>query len=278
MTKNPRPEAVPTYRLTKAKIETLELLSKYFCLRVNDVAQLLRGHDPNENDKRSIRHTLGLLYKAGLADRLPYFDMWRDGVGVTYVYGLSDKGVKDCEDLNPYAKTFNERSQRTLDHELEISWFHVALSKFASKNKQILYWQQSDLKCTISPDAMFALTDPTKPEGKNTLYYFLEIERAKIGHYIKGKPSIINKLQKYYEYYNSDKCQKEWNFRQFRTIIVQRTEERSANLLKEIAAQFNHRMFWLTDEQRYKENIGGMIFRTSKDYATTAYAFLDNSK
>jgi hypothetical protein len=74
------------------------------------------------------------------------------------------------------------------------------------KNGLKLYWQQSDLKHTVSPDAMFALTDPAKPEGKNTLYYFFEIERAKIGHYIKGEPSIIRKLAKYHEYYRTDLC------------------------------------------------------------------------
>ena len=274
MTKNHKPEAVPTYRLTRAKIETLELLSKYFCLRVNDVAQLLRNLTPNENDKRSVRHTLGLLYNAGLVNRLPYLDLDRESGGVTYVYGLSDKGVKDCLNLYPYAKTFDEHSQRTLDHELEISIFHIALKKFCHEHNLKLYWQQADLKCTINPDALFALTDPAKPEGKNTLYYFLEIERAKIGHYLKGKPSIINKLQRYYEYYNSDECQKEWNFRQFRTIVVQRTEERRKNLLKQLSAQFNHRTFWLTDEQSYKENIGGAIFKTPKDYNTAAYSFL----
>ena len=52
------------------------------------------------------------------------------------------------------------------DHELEISFFHIALKKFAVKNGLKLYWQQSDLKHTISPDAMFALTDPRSPKTK----------------------------------------------------------------------------------------------------------------
>ena len=85
---------------------------------------------------------------------------------MTYVWGLTDKGVECCKALWPLCKTFDDHSQRTLGHELEISYFRIALNKFALKNGLKLYWQQSDLKHTVSPDAMFALTDPAKPEGK----------------------------------------------------------------------------------------------------------------
>lgn len=257
------------------KRESLELLAEYFCLRTNDVAQLIRGRAPNESDKRSVRHTLGLLHTMNLANRLPYLDLDRESGGVTYVYGLSDQGVKFVESIWPGAKTFDDHSQRTLDHELEISFFHIALKQFCTKKKLKLYWQQSDLKCTVSPDAMFAITDPAKPEGKNTLYYFLEMERAKIGHFVNGEPSIMRKLGKYYEYYGTEKCEKEWlDFRQFRVIVVQRTGERRGNLLKQLNKEFNHRMFWLTDEESYKTNIGGEIFKTPKDFTSKTYDFI----
>lgn len=251
--------------------QALEFLAEYFCLRTNDVAALVRDREPNANDKRSIRNTLASLHKAGLATRIPYLDLDREKGGTTWVYGLTDKGVKYCESLWPLCKTFDEHSQRTLDHELEISYFHVALKKFVVKNGLKLYWQQSDLKHTVSPDAMFALTDPRKPEGQNTLYYFLEIERAKIGHYIKGEPSIIRKLQKYHEYYGTDTCQKEWqDFRKFRVIVIQRTEERRENLLK--ACLFKHRMFWFASEDAYKADIGGEIFKTPRDFQDKSYS------
>src|SRR6202040_1778067 len=58
-------------------------------------------------------------------------------------------------------------------------------------------------------------------EWKDTLYYFLEIERAKIGHYQNGEPSIMRKLAKYRDYYGSDACEREWGtFRQYRVIVV----------------------------------------------------------
>ena len=267
--------AKPQLRLTSAKKKILELLAEYFCLRTNDIAGLIRGRVPNDNDIRTARHTLILLYQAGLVNRLPYLDLDLQAGGRTYAYGLSDAGIKMCQSLWPLAKTFDEHSQRTLDHELEISFFHMALKKLAAGNNLKLYWQQSDLKCTISPDAMFALTDPSKPEGKNTLYYFLEMERAKIGHYVNGEPSIMRKLGKYYEYYGTDKCEKEWlDFRQFRVIVIQRTDERRENLLRQLNKEYNHRMFWLATEASYKTDIGGEIFRTPKDWEKVGYSFL----
>jgi hypothetical protein len=236
---------------------------------------LLRSRTPNDSDVRTARHTLNLLYRGGLVNRIPYLDLDLESGGRTYAHGLSDKGVKFCESLWPEAKTFDEHSQRTLDHELEISFFHIALKKFCEKNKLKLHWEQSDLKCTVSPDAMFAITDPAKPEGKNTLFYFLEMERAKIGHYRDGEPSIMRKLGKYYEYYGTDKCEKEWtDFRQFRVIVIQRTHERRENLLKQLNKEYNHRMFWLTTEPEYKYDIGGDIFNTPRDWEKVGYSFL----
>jgi len=219
------------------------------------------------------------LYKEGLVNRLPYIEMDRDRGVATFVYGLSDKGVNFVRSIWTQAKTFDEHSQRTLDHELEISFFHIAIKRFCAINQLKLYWQQSDLKHTISPDAMFAITNPDKPEGKNTLYYFLELERAKIGHYLNGEPSIMRKLAKYHAYYGTDACQKEWtNFRQFRVIVTQRNDERRENLLKQLNKEFNHRMFWLATEDDYKKDLSVAIFKTPKDHATASYSILDNFK
>ena len=266
-----------TFRLTRIKRDTLALLAEYFCLRTNDAAAILRSRIPTESDKRTLRHTLGSLDKAGLVHRLPYLDLDRERGPVNYVYGLSDKGVKYCADFyDGRCKTFDDHSQRTLDHELEISMFHIVLKGLCMRKHLPLYWQQSDLKCTVNPDAMFAITNPALPDGKNTLYYFLEIERAKLGNYKDGESSIMRKLAKYYEYYNSTNCKKEWgNFQQFRVVVAQRSEERRDNLLEELHLRYNHRLFWLTTEPLSKEDIGASIFKTPKDLKSRAYSFLD---
>jgi hypothetical protein len=238
---------------------------------VKDVAALLRGREPIESDLRSARRTLSLLRQEGYTNRLPYFDL--DTEGVTHVYGLSDRALKTL-DLQPTAKSFDEHSERTLDHELGVTSFHIGLKKLADERRLTLYWQQRDLKRGIHPDALFALTDPSKPEGRNTHYFFLEIERAKPGRYQGGEPSIMRKLERYGRYFDSDQCAKDWNFRTFRVVVVLPTDERAAFLLRALWARLPHRAFWLTSEQRYRRDLGAPIFFTPKDHMQHSYSLL----
>jgi hypothetical protein len=278
--KNPRRQ-VP--HRTNAKRNTLRLLAEYFCLKTKHAAGLLfNTEDPTESQRFSTGRTLRLLFRDGLAYRISYYDLANDRSGKEFVYGLTDKGIRFVEEHDIYdpdfAKTFDEHSARTLDHELEITAFHIALKKFCIKHSLELHWQQCDLKKkTIAPDAYFAITDPAKPAGKNTLHYFLEMERSKIGNMKNGEPSIIRKLGKFYDYYNTAVCEKEWySFRHFRVIVVLRNPTRMANLLKALEKQYKHRMFWLTTEPMYKidtTSIGDEIFQTPKDYAQRSYSF-----
>jgi hypothetical protein len=94
-------------------------------------------------------------------------------------------------------RTLDEHSTRTLDHELEITSFHVALHRLCSALGLRYQWRQKDLKHTVHPDAIFYVADP-QTSGK-AFCYFLEIERAKLGNYRNGEPQILRKLRKYYE-------------------------------------------------------------------------------
>lgn len=268
------PERRRTFHFTRAKRQTLEVLAEYFCLRVCDLAKLLRKCEPNQNDLRTARRTLYLLWKEGLLNRLPYIELDRERGSVCYVYGLSDKGVRNYG--GGLSKSFDEHSSRTLDHELEISWFHLALAKLCEKYEWTLYWQQADLKTrTIHPDAYFAVTDLLQPEDKNTHHFFLEIERSKTGKYKDGESSIFRKLVRYYDLFDTPDCEKDWGFRQFRVIVVLHTEHRRRNLCTAFAEQYRHRMFWLTTEPLYKQDIAGEIFLTPKDGREKPYALAD---
>lgn len=119
------------FRHTAAKRRTLELLAEYFCLRVPDLARLLRHREPNQNDLRTARRTAHLLWKEGLLSRLAYIELDRERGSIGYVYGLSDKGVRDYG--GGLSKSFDEHSARTLDHEVEISWFHMALDELCHR-------------------------------------------------------------------------------------------------------------------------------------------------
>jgi Replication-relaxation len=255
------PKPLPTFRLTSAKRRSLELLAEYFCLRTRDVAALARGRVPTPSDLRSARRTLQLLYREKLVNRLPYFELDRFSGGIGYVYGLSDKGMLERES-HPHAKSFDEHSARTLDHELEISFFHIAAKRFARSEGVRLYWQQSHLKRGIHPDALFAFTDPRKPAERGTWYFFLEVERSKAGNFRNGEPGIVRKLVRYADYFDSGTCLRDWNFRRFRVVVVQRTKGRRDHLLRLLRERCSHQMFWLATEAAYKEDLAGPIFRS----------------
>jgi hypothetical protein len=204
-----------------AKLRLLELFAQFFCLRTRGAAELLRNRAITESDARSVRRTLSILHRDGFLYRVPHFDSNHERGGATYVYGLSAKGVIHAL-RNGYStsatKTLDEHSIRTLDHELELTSFHVALHRLCSANGLRYLWRQKDLKHTVHPDALFYIADPANP-GK-AYCYFLEIERAKLGNYRNGEPQILRKLRKYYAYFNSTDCEKEWGFRQYRVIVV----------------------------------------------------------
>jgi Fe2+ or Zn2+ uptake regulation protein len=265
--------ARPTFHLTSSKRQTLELLAEYFCLRVKDLAQLVRNREPNDNDLRTARRTLTLLHQEGLVHRERFIEADREYGNIAHAYGLTDKGVRLSD--KP-CNSFDEHSARTLDHELEISFFHIALKRFAEQNNLRIYWQQSNLKREIHPDALFAFTDPNKPGDRNTNYFFLEIEKQKVnGRTPNSEPDIIRKLARYHEYYDTDACEEDWNFRKFRVIVVHKNDIRANNLLTALASKMPYRMFWVTSEPLYKEMIDGEIFSTPKDYADELrYSFL----
>jgi Replication-relaxation len=259
---------VTTFRLTLAKRRTLELLAEYFCLRPKDIAKLLRNRDPNENDLRTARKTLQLLHQEKLVHRERYFELDSEYGNLSYVYGLSDKGRERTE--YPEPKSFDEHAVRTLDHELEISFFHIALKAAATRHGLDLDWRQSNLKKGIHPDAYFSLANE-----KGAYHFFLEIERQKIGNRKNGEPSIVRKIERYRNYFDTDQCEQDWDFRKFRVVIVQRNDIRRRHLLKFLRERFPLRIFWLTTEPLYKQDIGGRIFSTPKDHDSAAYSFLD---
>jgi Replication-relaxation len=266
-------------RVNATQLQLLSLLAQFFCLRTREAAALLRGREPGDSDERSVRRTLGILFGNGFVTRIPHFAYGQERGSAMYVYGLSDKGVRHAF-AQGYAteatKTFDERSVRTLDHELEITAFHVALDRYSRRAGFQYSWRQRDLKRRVHPDAFFTVADPN--DGGREFRYFLEVERAKLGNYRDGKPQIMRKLKAYYEYFNSTDCEKEWGFRQYRVIVVLRTEARRRGLLTALGAAYPHRMFWLTTEAAFRENIGGAILRTPKDHGEMSYGFLASER
>src|ERR1035441_1720577 len=123
----PKGPKLPHGNGTKQQI--LELLAKFFCLRTNNVAELLRDRAITESDARSVRRTLSILHRDGFLYRVPHLDAGQTQGGASYVYGLSTKGVDHALRngySTPATKTLDEHSLRTLDHELERSEEHTS--------------------------------------------------------------------------------------------------------------------------------------------------------
>ena len=270
------------FRLTKPREQVLSLVAEYFCLRTGDFYGLIPNGTNNATaHERTIRRVLHDLYNRKLLSRLPLaqLDETRRFLTSSYIYGFSDKGLALARDEgldSGIGKTFEEQSPRTLEHEVEISLFHIELKRFCEGNGLILYWRRKDLKKTVYPDALFAIADPSKPEEHNTFYYFLEVERSKRGNYANGEPQILRKLAAYSSYYGSARCTKDWDdFQHFRVILILRNEERSRNLLQLLAETHRRSMFWVTREDLYKQDISAKIFQTPRDYLDGAlYGFL----
>ena len=209
--------------------------------------------------------------RAGYVDRLPFVDDTSARPQTTKVYFLTQKGADFIEYPGAALST---SSKYILRHDIQIVQFHIALKRWAEKHNLILYWHEPlmDHQKAIIPDAYFGIQDLSKPPGHDTLHYFLEMERAKIGNYVNGEPSIVRKLAKYYDLYDTDECEKEWGFRKFRIITVVRTSEKQINLCGRLKDSYAHRMFWVTNEHAVRENVGGDIFTTPKDYAKALYS------
>jgi len=173
--------------------------------------------------------------------------------------------------LTGATKVFKPNSDTLLPHEYEISRFHLCLKALCQQRGWKLHWQQRDLRCGVNPDALAALTET----NGNTWWYFLEVEKTGPGNFKDGESKIMRNLGKYYSYFNTDICEAEWlNFRKFRVIVISRTEARRENLVKMLGIKFSHRMFWLTTENLYQQDVGGRIFLTPKDYKIESYSFV----
>ena len=66
----------------------------------------------------------------------------------------------------------------------------------------------------------------------------------KFGNYRNGEPQIMRKLGTFGNYFNSTGCEREWGFRQYRVVIIQRTDAR-----REAA------VLWLSNEKVPAQNV-----------------------
>jgi len=234
----PRRNRTPLFQ-TKAQREALSVLADYFCLNIKMASELL-GVSP-----RAAQFHYERFQRAQLVYSFRYYPEDQVKGAAPYAYGLSDSGVtKAFEDgfATDSTKTFKGHSPRTIEHELMISKFHLGLATLAGSDGWDLRWRQANLKRTVHPDALFAL---------NGRYFFLEIERAKLGNYRDGEPQIVRKLRAYRDYYDSNCCENDFGFRKFSVVTIMRTHDRAANLVSFLRGSgLDKAVFFVSDESR----------------------------
>jgi Replication-relaxation len=255
-------------RLTRHRAHILKMLVEYCYLSTQEFYRLIENESPTQDShERKVRRLLK-DFSTHLKSA-PLIDYDNSHRFLTYrnIYWLSSKGLAlaQTEGIdNGEGKANDEHSPRTLEHEYDITRFHLRIKEFAKQHELDLYWQQRDLKKAINPDALFGLS-----QDENAYYYFLEIEKSKAGNYINGEPQILRKLSRYYEYYNSDACAKDWgDFRKFRVVVIVQTEARQKNLLTHLSERHKHPMFWIANQEN------PLTFLTPKDSAEMSYSLL----
>ena len=247
--------------LTDRRREALALVAEYHYLTTPDFYELLAAE--GEHERRGIRRMLMLLARAGLVVRSRYtIDRPSDPfLRYQHCYRLSRAG----REAVGRGQAAIEKSPASLAHELGITAFHIALAKALPATHR-LYWRQTDLKRSVNPDALFALTDTTKPRDGSTFYYFLEVERSRQGHYRGGESGLIAKLRRYADYRRSDQCRREWqHFSDFRVVVVLANAERRENLLRALGTRLPDRAIWTAAQEDIERNVGGAIFYAPTD-------------
>jgi len=176
---------------------------------------------------------------------------------IPIAYGLSDSGV-DKAFREGFAtdstKTIKEHKPSRIEHEMMISRFHLELARLCEEEKWDVRWRQSNLQHGVYPDALFRV---------NGSYFFLEIERAKLGDYKDGEPQLLRKLKAYRDYHDTADCEKDFGFRRFRVVTVMRTAARAANLVRRAeVAGLDKATFLIANETKM------LAFTSAKDLAS----------
>jgi hypothetical protein len=253
--------------VTPQRRDALALLAAYHYLRTPDFYGLMQKSGPHE--QRGIRRMLSLLSKAGLVERSRHaIDNPHDPfLRYQHCYRLTRAGQRAIGGGNAAV----EKSPASIEHELAITEFHIALAKRTPTTHRI-HWQQTDLKRTVNPDALFAVTDMTRPREQSTFYYFLEVEYSRQGHYRAGESGLLTKLRRYAEYRRTAACRQDWkHFADFRVIVVLRTRERQENLLRALQERLPTKSIWTTTTADVQRDIVGPIFRAPPDSSTSLF-------
>lgn len=260
----------PRTVITEQRKRVLRLLSQFHYLTNRHFYQLLGVTPGDLSTERGVRRLLVLLVRAGLLESSRHvIDKPHDRfLRYENCYRLSRAGALAID--SPAITGI--KSPASLAHELLITDFHLALAT-STPSSHRLYWRQTDLKHTVNPDALFAITDTTQPRDRSTWYYFLEVENCRQGHYRRGESGLLAKLRKYVEYRRTDRCRGDWHhFSDFHVIVVLRSQERQMNLLRILRERMPRQPLWTTCITDCEGDMRRSLFRAPPDFESAAYS------
>jgi len=263
--------------------ELLERLVEYRYLQPGDF-QKLTGRNII-----SLRRRLRQLTQRGYLDRLT-LPMERDApVGSppdAFVYQLTPRGANKANELG-YAdedyRATREKSNLLLPHDLLITRFHLTL-ELASRGAplELIAWEQRRSvlldsadngmgRSSVNPDALFGLKHADKPDGQNTMYFFLEMVRSRESEYERQQSYFMRKMEAFIAYHRQGKHTARYGISNFRVITVTPTKQRALNLCRKLAeAGLASARFWFTDIASVCPDepmrILGNVFFTPKDF------------
>lgn len=150
---------MPEFAVTLHRKRILDWLGEYRHLGSRHVFQLFGA--ATDNQKHEVTRKLRDLARAKLVHCERWVDFSRPYSHFPpsqVVYWFSRRGWELAQKYG-YEGTFNdEKSPYSLGHELAITDFHIAVKKACETKGLELDWQQTDLKKTVYPDALFAVT------------------------------------------------------------------------------------------------------------------------
>jgi hypothetical protein len=279
MTRRKKIDRRSLFRPTSARLGVVEALANFGCGTSKDVARWRLGKlKPTATEERQTRRLIEDLRDEGYIRTFDYFDP---------VHGLTARGAGEAKtwQMQDPIEISPEHSLLTFQHDLKRAYTHEGIERLCDKNGWDLFWTKSDLYRTVEPDDMFIITRPDKK-----IAFFYEEENEP-----KTFEKLYDKVRRYFDYWDTDKCLKQWGyFRTFNVLFQFSTEERMTNFLKYLnghchclyyRGKLKHTClpgkkqktitttnFLFTTDEQIAKDIGGDIFKTPKDYEKVSYS------
>jgi hypothetical protein len=276
-----------------AHLAVLEILATFGKATTRQIARFRFGNATKTQEERTAR-IVASLRDDGLVVTLPTGDQIAQNARLKWfvpVHGLTEFGVTaakhyDMGDPKPFEV---EHSLLTLDHELKISDTQYELEQLCKREGWAFSSQQTDLYRTIEPDRLFGIKKP----GGTWIALPYEEENKKKTH-----EDLYAKAARYYDYWNTAKCEHDWGwFRQFHVLWQFPNEERMMNFVRYLAGDCQCHYYrgkkrhtclphglrkkpllvsnFLFTHDALTRDIGGKIWVTPKDSGIASYSLND---